>query len=129
MSTKYFCAQCNKKLNEPLNTPKERRQPCPNCGSTRRLFVVHISQTMHTYSSIRTKHKEVGIKKPISETFTGSEQHRKTGKWFKKERLIDRKNNKYKELITDPENGKIIHHIEEPLDKHTGHGSAKQQKL
>ena len=44
-----------------------------------------------------------------------------------KERSIDRDNNKYKEVVTDPETGKVVHHCEEFLSKHKGHGSAKKK--
>jgi|TARA_B110001450_G_C17324859_1_gene360958 hypothetical protein len=31
----------------------------------------------------------------------------------------------YKEKVTDRETGEVIHHSEEPLSDHFGHGSAK----
>jgi hypothetical protein len=43
------------------------------------------------------------------------------------ERVIDRAKNWYKKLITDPETGKVVHHCEEPLTDHRGHGSAKKK--
>lgn len=48
---------------------------------------------------------------------------------MQKERLIDWGNDRYKEVVTDPETGIIVHHCEEPLSKHRGHGSAKKTKL
>lgn len=42
--------------------------------------------------------------------------------------MIDRRGNFYKEDIRDQETGSIIHFVEEPLDKHVGHGSAKEKR-
>ena len=41
--------------------------------------------------------------------------------------VIDRENDLYKEVVTDPDTGKIIHQCEEPLSEHVGHGSAKHR--
>lgn len=46
----------------------------------------------------------------------------------KKIRIIDKDKNLYKETVTDPDTNTIIHHCEEPLDQHVGHGSAKSKK-
>ena len=45
-----------------------------------------------------------------------------------KGRLIDRKSNRYKELVMDIEKGGVIREADEPLSQHTGHGSAKALK-
>jgi hypothetical protein len=42
------------------------------------------------------------------------------------ERVIDRAKNWYREIVTDPVTGKIIHACEEPLDAHRGHGTDKK---
>jgi hypothetical protein len=55
----------------------------------------------------------------------GDDLRKKSGKWYTKERIIDRKNDLYKEIVRNPETGEIIHHCEELLSKHIGHGSAK----
>jgi hypothetical protein len=41
---------------------------------------------------------------------------------------VDREGNRYRELITDPETGALIRDVDEPLDQHRGHGSAKQKR-
>ncbi len=43
------------------------------------------------------------------------------------DRVIDRENNSYKEIITD-KNGNIVHRCIEPLSEHQGYGSAKFTK-
>ncbi|HUK55579.1 MAG TPA: zinc ribbon domain-containing protein, partial [Nitrospiria bacterium] len=59
--------------------------------------------------------------------FHGDDLHKKSGKWYKKERIIDKDNDQYKEVISDPETGEIIHECQEPLSEHRNHGSAKNK--
>lgn len=81
---------------------------------------------MHDALKGKVKNKNFPSKKnPRREFFVGDELRKSDGKWMKKERNIDKDNNKYKEIVTDPETGEVVHHCEEPLKKHTGHGSAK----
>lgn len=44
-----------------------------------------------------------------------------------KQRIIDRDNDHYFEQVTDYETGEVIHHCEEPLSQHQGHGDAKRK--
>jgi hypothetical protein len=60
--------------------------------------------------------------------FTGDEIRGADGKWMKEERTIDRDRCRYKETVTDPETGEVVHHCDEPLINHTGHGSAKPKE-
>ena len=71
------------------------------------------------------KQKRPGHKKPIYESVSGDDLHRATGQWNKLTREIDRENNLYKEVITNPESGDVLRHCEEPLTDHFGRGSAK----
>jgi len=41
--------------------------------------------------------------------------------------IVDHDNNKYFEAIIDS-TGKVIRKVEEPLDQHLGHGSAKLKR-
>ena len=38
---------------------------------------------------------------------------------------IDRENDQYQEVVTDPSTGEAVHRCEEPLSQHTGHGDAR----
>ena len=49
-------------------------------------------------------------------------------KYIYKTRIFDREHDNYYEDVVDPETGEIIHHCEEPLSKHFGHGSDKEKK-
>jgi hypothetical protein len=44
-----------------------------------------------------------------------------------KSRVIDKKNTRYRETITDPQTGEVVFLCDEPLDEHQGHGSAKKR--
>jgi hypothetical protein len=88
---------------------------------------VSITENLSFHESIAHTATHAGEQKPYSEGISGDDLHRKSGKWMKKERLIDREKDHYKEVVTDPQTGQVIHHCDEPLSKHTGHGSAKKR--
>jgi hypothetical protein len=43
---------------------------------------------------------------------------RKSGKQYKKDSVIDQEKDYYRETITDPETGEVIHHEEHKLSEH-----------
>lgn len=61
------------------------------------------------------------------EFFQGHQKSKKMGTWVIKERIINREHDKYYEHIED-EGGTLIHHCDEKLSEHQGHGSAKLLK-
>ena len=50
------------------------------------------------------------------------------GNLMQKERIIDRKNNSYKELVVNIDTGEVVRDVEHPLSDHKGYGSAKLNK-
>lgn len=50
------------------------------------------------------------------------------GQLMKKERIIDRKNNYYKEVIFNTDTNRIVREVSHPLSAHIGHGTAKYKK-
>lgn len=121
------CQDCGEVLEEPSDLPLEGRSPCPKCGSESRHFEVTISETaiVHEHVGIKARHGASG--KPFLESKFGDSFYRKTKEWVSREMTVDRENDRYKELITHPETGEVIHHCEEPLSEHRGHGSAKKK--
>ena len=119
------CADCGAPISEPASTPISRRKPCAACGSTKRTFAEHVSESITLREKLGMKQKRPGHKKPIYESVSGDDLHRKSGQWNKLIREIDRENDRYREEIRNPETGKIIHQCDEPLSKHTRHGSDK----
>ena len=123
------CAKCG----NPIEEPKESA-PCPRCGSNRRIMNIDhgeeiVGLDIKEQLKITCKDpKQTGKNKIKYEGLYGDDLHKKSGKWNKKERIIDRENDRYMEKIIDPETGKVIHHCDEPLSEHQGHGSAKNKK-
>lgn len=77
-------------------------------------------------SKLKMKALRPGFRKPFIEQVVGDDLHRKSGRWMKLTRRIDRLNKWYHEEVVDPTTGQIIHRCDEPLPNHRGHGSAKQ---
>jgi len=115
------CGGCKQPIVEESD-----RQPCSGCGSNVREFSVAIALTLSMHDSLKFKHKRNG--ELLAEGFSGEDLHRKTGKWMTKNRVLDHENDAYLEVVTDPVTSVEIHHCEEPLSKHTGHGSNRKKR-
>ena len=126
--TKVRCKDCGILLNEDSNLKLEGREPCPQCGSLVRAITQNIEDKITVSDSFTAKAKSLGIKRPTIEISGGSDLYKSENKLVHKERVIDRKHNSYHEKVVDPKTGEIIHEVEEPLSKHTGHGSAKSKQ-
>ena len=103
---------------------------CPMCNSSNVIILVNlgsenINSNFHEFSKSRIKEK--GKKKPIREVFDGDDLFKKKKKWVKKRRIIDRENDTYFEDVRDEND--TIHHCEEKLTEHFGHGDAKKSSL
>jgi endogenous inhibitor of DNA gyrase (YacG/DUF329 family) len=123
---KVKCAKCGCLLEELPNIPTVDPICCPSCGSILRTFAVELNAiaTAHTKLIVKARHQAPG--KPFCEEVTGDDLHRKTGKWMKLDRIIDRVKNLYREVVTDQKSGEIVYKCEEPLSEHKGHGSEKK---
>jgi hypothetical protein len=123
-----LCNNCKLVLDEDPHIQPDQRIPCPSCGSTSRNYqcVALVGLSLGLKVDMKAKHH--GEREPFIEELSGNDLHRKTGKHMDKTRIIDRENDLYKEIITDPKSGKIIHQCIEPLSKHIGHGDAKNKK-
>lgn len=122
-----ICGQCKTPLQEDVHVQPDQRIPCPYCGSSARLFEVVISDSLGFKSKLGMKGKHSGVSKPFIEEITGDDLHKKTNKWMNLIRVFDRENDLYKEIITDPITGEVIHQCIEPLSQHIGHGSDKSR--
>ena len=119
---------CGLELSEREYLPEKERTPCPKCGSIGRAWAIVITDTVGLKDRHRAKLK--GGERTSSgrigrELVQGDDYHKKSGVWNYLYRLIDRMSDWYHKRITDPKTGKTIHECQEPLSKHTGHGSAK----
>lgn len=123
------CDNCGQILEEPPGLNTEDKKPCPICGSTSRRYGIDVNEEVVPREKLRLKAKHTKKKKekerPYCEIVTGDDLQRSTGIWMRIERIIDRIRDKYREIVTEPKTGKIVHHCEEPLSDHQQHGSAK----
>ena len=124
-SVLVYCAACEATVEENPHAPVEKRLPCPHCGSLSRRNDVNISGTLTFHSKLGAKGRHSGEKRPFVEQTVGDDLHRKSGRWMRLHRLIDRMNNWYHERVTDAATGRVVHECSEALTKHRGHGSAK----
>lgn len=143
-----FCGSCGLQLDEPGNLPPEQRAHCSDCGSLDRKEAVSLSGNMpamsgglgpaptslsgnqpppHSKLKSRSRHEGDGWGKAFQETITGSEYSQSLGRYVRKERIIDRENDRYRERVVDPETGEVLHEADEPLSEHQGYGSDKRR--
>ena len=125
------CASCGEPIPEVPGLPSEERIRCPNCGSTSREYRMVFSETlaMHGFIDGKKKSRRFPSKRKVRIHLQAGDQiNQRTGRWVFKERRIDKDVSPawYFERITDPETSKVIHERSEPLEKHTGHGSARE---
>jgi phage FluMu protein Com len=121
------CEECGTLLDEDQSTPTESRKPCPKCGSLNRHVNIQVHDTVNLREKLRMKGRD-DAGKPFIEQVHGDSLHRKSRKWMKLNRIIDRAKDWYHELVIDPETGETVHECQEPLSQHRGHGSAKRSQ-
>jgi len=121
------CEDCATPVDESTDMP-ETRTACPKCGSTKRILHAFITVMAIARAGLGLKAKRPNQKKPYVEAKNGPSHSHKLGKLVEHERFIDRDNDRYSEKVTDYESGEIIHHSDEPLSTHRGHGSAKKRQ-
>jgi len=91
---------------------------------------VGISSTVEVLSATRVVKKDPKFpskKRRRIDDFQGWETRRSTGELVKKTRRIDADAGTYHEHV-ETRDGTVIHHHEEPLKNHVGHGSDKRTK-
>src|SRR5437660_1587288 len=102
-----LCSNCGADVT---HLPDPPRLPCSKCGATGRSFERAVHEVLHTHETIKVRVKRQGKTKPLIESVGGDDLHCKTGKWTKKIRIIDQEKDYYRETVTDPDTGEIIHH-------------------
>lgn len=121
------CAQCETPLEFSASQTLETRSPCPNCGSTRRRFEETIQEAVKVQDKLKFRHRSPGGNGFKVEHTEGDDLHRKTGRWSKLKRIIDRPNDAYEELIVDAETGEVVRDCKQPLSQHVGRGTPSKR--
>jgi phage FluMu protein Com len=128
--TVVACGHCKKVLDEASDTPVEKRTPCPDCESTSRHFAKTLTATVTVRSGIRGKARSGEAGKPGGKpwlTFMSEPSWSYSSeKWIHREKAENRREDRYTEVVRDPDTDEIIHEVDEPLSEHRGHGSAKK---
>jgi hypothetical protein len=119
------CNGCGAELDEPPNLPADERQPCLRCGSLGRVFSVTLEAGIRLGGSLGLKMKSGGKGKPYLEQKHGDSYSTSRRKWVHLLQIVDRRNNRYRKLVTDPETGEVIRDVDEPLTDHQGYGADK----
>ena len=119
------CNACEASFEDKRNVAPERRRPCPSCGSTARLFFRTVATETKVEPSLGYKGRRAGKGKPFIIGKLGADWSVRLRRFVHLERIVDRANDRYKELVTDLKTNEVIHHCEEPLSQHRNHGSAK----
>lgn len=121
------CADCSAPIDVAADT-SEKRAACAGCGSTKRRHDAsgHL-EASPARVSIAFKVTGPGQKKARLEVRSGASKSHYLCKLVDHQRLIDRGNDRYIEVVTDFESGEVIHRTDEPLSEHRGHGSAKKK--
>jgi hypothetical protein len=123
------CAGCDKVLGEEFCLPEPDRLPCPYCGSMGRRYVLEVGITNQILPSLNAEGRRAGMSrgkgwfKRIRLALVA--QGSRGGAIAQHERIIDRDNHRYTETVMIRDTGEIVHHCDEPLSKHRGHGSDK----
>jgi predicted RNA-binding Zn-ribbon protein involved in translation (DUF1610 family) len=121
------CSDCGAFIDTSEDTA-DHRFPCEKCGGVIRTIHASIEEHVVARDGLEVKVRRAGEKKPYIEDRGIPSHSRKLDKIVHHQRLIDRDNDIYRETVTDYESGEVIHHCEEPLTQHQGHGSAKPNK-
>lgn len=132
MNVSARCSDCKTALPEDwARDPIDHA--CPTCGSIRMDVRLTCADEVGTevHGNMRAKVKDPNRSSKQNQrvdVFAGEDLRKSDGTWMKKERIIDRDNDRYKETVVDPGTGEVVHQNEEPLSEHYGHGSDKARK-
>ena len=106
--------------------------PCPDCGGTQWLVRLsdEVSEIHNQLKAIKGPKIRMGSHRKRSpyELTTGDSFSVSSKEWMDIRCEIDREKDIYREKVTNPRTGEVIHSCEEPLSRHLGHGSARQKK-
>lgn len=125
-TTDACCSICGTIYDCTGDTPQQRVL-CPSCGEVGRSFDVSVAERTTARDGYGVSVKRQCETRPYIEDRGIPSYSRSREKIVHHERIIDRDNDRYSEKVTDYDTGEVIHHCEEPLSMHKGHGSDKRK--
>ena len=140
-----WCSRCGYEFSS-----EPQGEPCPSCGATRRTRGIvqeatatgkastsktvgkNLSATAEGRAGMRGKARsgEAGKPggKPWLTTMSEPSWSHDRQKWLHREKTENRRDNRYTEVVKDPDTGEIVHEVDAPLTDHQGHGSARRKQ-
>ncbi len=117
---------CGEPLSEKLGLQPDQRAPCPKCGSLSRAFHKVLEAQVTPTASLNAVQRRPSFPggSRVLELTQGWVPSFKYG-FVNKIRRFDRILKTYLEHV-ELKDGTVVHHVEEPLSEHTGHGSDKR---
>ena len=79
-----------------------------------------VAEELRMYEQVRSRQKETGTSGYVHVQVFGDDFTQATGKYNKKVRIIDRRNDRYYERVTNSETGEVMHLRDEKLSEHFG---------
>jgi uncharacterized Zn finger protein (UPF0148 family) len=98
---------------------------CPECGSALWFKDLHARVEVKGHSFRRARHPGVKANYDV-QTEEGDSFHRKTVRWHRLTRIIDRLRDRYYEHVTDAETGTVLRHVDERLSEHRSRRSTRE---
>jgi hypothetical protein len=111
-----------------MTEKREPQSPGSEPGTSSRIIHVELTTSISPRASLGANKGPKKRGKFLVELMTGAALWRGMNRWVDKVRRIDREQNRYQEQVVDPLTGDIVHHADEPLSEHRGHGSAKPSR-
>jgi len=122
-----YCRDCATEIDEASELNAER-QPCPSCGSKRRVYEEFMLSTVTIGTQLRTKGytKEKSRTKGLKfETVDGDSFSTSLKRFVKVNQLVDHEAHRYKKLVVDTLTGDVLRDVDKPLSEHQNRGTAK----
>lgn len=94
-----YCGECQQPLDESSSLPDDERQPCPHCGSLRRLHKITIVETLAVHESLRVRSKQPGKGRWMRDLRTGDDYSRYLEGWGERVLDMNREQDTYREVI------------------------------
>lgn len=99
---------------------------CSNCGST--MHFKHLAGSVSVRGYLFRRARSPGKANFNVQREEGNSFHRKSARWHKLTRIIDRVRDWYYEHIVDAETENIVRHVDESLSKHRSGRSTSTRK-
>lgn len=132
-SIQVRCVSCGHVFGEDSRAVADTLLPCPECGGTVHRIDVQVSDVISGRDSLEIKgSRRPGQKRPdkkrpyVEATFGRMDLHRDEARWVVRDKVVNRADDQYHEVVKDVETGTIVHECHEPLSRHTEHGDARK---